>query len=248
MSRLQNKTAVITGGGSGIGFAAAKEFIAEGAKVIITGRNKTELDKAVQELGDGAYAVVADTSKVDAIKTLRQEVEKIFPSLDVLFINAGIVKFGNMETVTEEVFDEQFNTNFKGAYFTIQQLLPLFKSGGSIILNTSINAHIGRPSISVYGATKGALLTLAKNLSAELMPRKIRVNAISSGPVNTPLHSGKGLTEEQAIQYRKDLIAQIPVGRLGEPSEIAKAIVLFASDEAAYIIGAEILADGGMSL
>jgi NAD(P)-dependent dehydrogenase (short-subunit alcohol dehydrogenase family) len=248
MGRLQNKTAVITGGSTGIGFATAKEFVAEGAKVIITGRNKTELDTAVSELGTNAHAVVADVSKVDAIKAMRAEVEKIFPSLDILFVNAGIAKFANIEDVTEEWFDEQFNTNFKGAYFTIQQLLPLFKGSGSIILNASLNAHIGRPTASIYGATKGALLTLAKNLSAELVPRKIRVNAVSAGPIDTPLHSKKAASPEQDKQDREHLKTIIPVGRFGQPSEIAKAVVFFASDEAPYILGAEILADGGMSL
>jgi NAD(P)-dependent dehydrogenase (short-subunit alcohol dehydrogenase family) len=248
MNRLQNKTAVITGGSSGIGFATAKEFLAEGAKVIITGRNKTELDNAVAELGPNAYAVVADVSKVDAIKAMRAEVEKIFPSLDVLFINAGIAKFAAIEDVTEEWFDDQFNTNFKGAYFTIQQLLPLFKGSGSIILNASLNAHIGRPTASIYGATKGALLTLVKNLSAELMPRKIRVNAVSAGPVDTPLHQKKGLTAEQQVKDHENFKTIIPLGRMGDPAEIAKAVVFFASDDAPYILGAEILADGGMSL
>lgn len=202
----------------------------------------------MKELGPNAYAVVADTSKVETIKAMRAEVEKIFPSLDIVFINAGIARFANIEDVTEEWFDEQFNTNFKGAYFTIQQLLPLFKGSGSIVLNASLNAHIGRPTASIYAATKAALLTLTKNLSAELMPRKIRVNAVSAGPVDTPLHSKKELPQEQRDEYRKNLTAHIPLGRLGDPSEIAKAVVFFASDDAPYILGAELLADGGMSL
>ncbi|MDI3321103.1 SDR family oxidoreductase [Pinibacter soli] len=248
MNRLQNKTAVITGGSSGIGFETARQFLAEGAKVIIIGRNKDELDNAVGELGEGAYAVEADVSKVDAIKAMRGKIEKIFPSLDILFVNAGIAKFAAIEDVTEEWFDNQFNTNFKGAYFTIQQLLPLFKGSGSIILNASLNAHIGRPTASIYGATKGALLTLAKNLSAELMPRKIRVNAVSAGPVDTPLHHKKGLTPDQQVQDHENFKTIIPIGRMGDPSEIAKAVLFFASDDAPFIVGAEILADGGMSL
>ncbi|KAI9441988.1 hypothetical protein F5148DRAFT_1349907 [Russula earlei] len=248
MNRLLNKKAVITGGSSGIGLATAKEFIAEGAKVIITGRDKAALQAAVEELGNNASAIIADTTSFASIESLQQSVAGIFSSIDILFINAGLVKFAPIEEVTEESFDQQFNTNFKGAYFTIQQLLPLFTNGGSIILNTSINAHIGRPSISVYAATKGALLTLAKNLSAELMPRGIRVNAVSPGPVDTPLHSTKGVSKEQDEQNRELTRAQIPLGRFGHPSEIAKIIVLLASDEAPYVIGSELIVDGGMSL
>ncbi|MBS1598336.1 MAG: SDR family oxidoreductase [Bacteroidetes bacterium] len=248
MNRLTNKNAVITGGNSGIGLATAKEFIAEGASVIITGRNKEALDKSVQELGKNAHAVIADSADLTSIYTLKRKVSEIFPSIDILFVNAGISRFFPIEEVTEEVFDEVFNTNFKGAYFTIQQLLPLFKNGSSIILNASLNAHIGRPTASLYAATKGAVLTLAKNLSAELMPRKIRVNAISPGPIDTPLHTKKGSTTEEDIANRNKTKSMIPIGRFGSPEEIAKLVTFFASDEAPFVLGADIIVDGGMSL
>jgi NAD(P)-dependent dehydrogenase (short-subunit alcohol dehydrogenase family) len=227
MNRLLNKTAVITGGNSGIGLATAKEFIAEGAKVIITGRNKASLDKAVAELGPQAYGVLSDTSKVDQIRQLRTQVEAIFPRVDVIFLNAGIAKFSSIEAVDEAFFDEQFDTNVKGSFFTVQQLLPLMGEGGSIVLNTSINAHIGMPNASIYAATKAAVLTLAKNLSAELLPRKIRVNAVSPGPVATPLYGKLGVPSDQLEQTANNIKTQVPLGRFGTPEEIARVVVFF---------------------
>ena len=247
MNRLQNKKAVITGGSSGIGLATAKAFIEEGAEVIITGRNKAQLDNAVEILGKNAHAIVSDSSSMTAVFALRQQVSAIFPTIDILFINAGGTTFGPIETITEESFDAQFNANFKGAYFTIQQLIPLFTNGGAIIINASLNAHIGMPNASVYAATKGALLTLAKNLSSELLPRKIRVNAISPGPVDTSLHTKMAAGPEQDHQNRKLIQTMIPLGRFGKPEEIARIVVFLASDEAPYILGAELIADGGMS-
>jgi len=246
MSRLLNKTAVVTGGNSGIGLATAREFIAEGAKVIITGRSQASLDKAVAELGSQAYGVIADASSIADIGKLRQRVAAIFPKVDVVFVNAGIAKFSPIEGVTEAFFDEQFDINVKGAYFTIQQLLPLMNDGGSIVLNTSINAHIGMPNASVYAATKAALLTLAKNLSAELLPRKIRVNAVSPGPVATPLHE-KLVPAEALEETAAGIRSLIPLGRFGTPEEIARIAVFFASDDSSFVLGAELIADGGMA-
>lgn len=247
MNRLQNKIAVITGGNSGIGFETAKEFIAEGAQVIITGRNKASLDKAVQELGSNAQAVVSDVADFTALKHLGKQVAAIAPKIDIVFINAGVAKFSPIETADETHFDEQFNINVKGSFFTIQQLLPLVNKGGSIILNTSINAHIGMANASVYSASKAAQLTFIRTLSAELLPRQIRVNAISPGPIATPLYDKLGLTQEVLEQTANGIKSQIPLGRFGTSNEIAKIAVFFASEESSFVLGAELIASGGMA-
>jgi NAD(P)-dependent dehydrogenase (short-subunit alcohol dehydrogenase family) len=246
MNRLQNKTALITGGNSGIGFATAKEFLEQGATVIITGRSQVLLDEAKQALEGKVHTILSNTSNFDDIRVLAKQVTNITPTLDVVFINAGIGKFAAIDAVTEEHYDEQFNINVKGAYFTIQALLPLINDGGSIILNTSINAHMGMAGSSVYSATKAALLTLARTLSAELLPRRIRVNAISPGPVTTQiLHKG-GLTTEQVDGFKSSLKTMVPIGRLGDPAEIARIATFFASDDSTFVLGAELIADGGM--
>lgn len=247
MSRLINKTAVITGGNSGIGFATAKEFIEQGATVIITGRNKEALEKAGKELGPKAHTILSDTGSFSDVFQLADAVKKITQRIDVLFINAGIGKFAPIESVTETHYDEQFNINIKGAYFTIQQLLPLINDGGSIILNTSINAHIGMAGSSVYSATKAALITLARTLSSELLPRRIRVNAISPGPVTTPILGKTGVPADQLDDLRSGIQSKVPLGRFGDPVEIAKVATFFASDDSSFVLGAELIADGGMA-
>lgn len=246
MSRLQNKTALITGGNSGIGFATAKEFLEQGATVIITGRSQASLDEAKKALNGKVHTILSNTSKLSEIRALAAAVQQITPQLDTLFINAGIGKFAPIEAVTEEHFDEQFNTNVKGAYFTIQELLPLIKDGGSIILNTSVSAHMGMATSSVYSATKAALLTLTRTLSAELLPRRIRVNAISPGPVTTPIFGKMGVPAEQIDGLKTSIQSQVPIGRFGEPAEIAKVATFFASDDSSFVLGAELIADGGM--
>lgn len=248
MKKLTGKTAIITGGNSGIGLATAHEFIAQGAKVIITGRSRKSIDEAVVELGEQAYGIVSDTGDMQQIKQLAGQVKAIASTIDIIFINAGVGKFNSVEAMEEAVFDEIMNVNFKGAYFTLQQLLPLVNDGGSIIFNTSINAHIGMAGASVYAASKAALLSLIKNLSAELLDRRIRVNAISPGPVVTPLHSSEklGISTEQLQQMGAGLIEKIPVGRFGTASEIAKVAVFFASDDSTFVLGAELIVDGGM--
>jgi NAD(P)-dependent dehydrogenase (short-subunit alcohol dehydrogenase family) len=250
MNRLQGKVALITGGNSGIGYASAQQFLAEGAsQVIITGRNTEAVEQAVRELGPNVTGFVSDTGNMAHISQLAEQIRTVTDHVDVLFINAGTGKFLPIEFMTEEAFDLNMDVNFKGAYFTIQALLPLMTEGGSIVLNTSINAHIGMPTASVYSASKAALISLARNLSAELLPRRIRVNAISPGPVVTPFHSTKklGITEEQLGQMGAGILSQIPVGRFGTMDEIAKAVVFFASDESSFVLGAELIADGGMS-
>jgi NAD(P)-dependent dehydrogenase (short-subunit alcohol dehydrogenase family) len=247
MKRLQNKTALITGGNSGIGFATAKEFIEQGATVIITGRKQDALDQAKKELGDQVYTILSDTEQMQDINKLAAQVKTFVPSIDIVFVNAGVGKFSPIESVTESHFDEQFNINVKGAYFTIQQLLPLMNDGGSIILNTSINAHIGMPGASVYSATKAAVITFARTLSAELLPRKIRVNAISPGPVKTAILGKTGLTTEQVDGFKLELATKVPLGRMGDPEEIARIATFFASDDSSFVLGAELIADGGMA-
>lgn len=246
MSRLQNKVALITGGNSGIGFATAKEFLEQGATVIITGRSQAALDEAKKALQGKVHTILSNTSNLGDIRALGKQVQQITPQLDVVFINAGVGKFAPIETVTEEHYDEQFNINVKGAYFTIQELLPLTKDGGSIILNTSVNAHMGMANSSVYSATKAALLTLARTLSAELLPRRIRVNAISPGPVTTPIINKLGFPADQTAGLKAAIQSKVPLGRFGDPAEIAKIATFFASEDSTFVLGAELIADGGM--
>ena len=249
MKKLEGKTAVITGGNSGIGFATAQEFIAQGAKVIITGRNQKSVNEAVAQLGSNAAGVIADSGDIEQVKQLGDKVKAIAEKIDIIFINAGIGKFDSADQFSETLFDEIMTVNFKGAYFSLQQLLPLVNDGGSIVLNTSINAHIGMAGASVYAASKAALLSLAKNLSVELLPRRIRINSVSPGPVGTPLHSADklGISNEQLEDMGSGIIKQIPIGRFGQAEEIAKVVTFFASDDSTFVIGAELIADGGMA-
>jgi NAD(P)-dependent dehydrogenase (short-subunit alcohol dehydrogenase family) len=246
MNRLQNKTALITGGNSGIGFATAKEFLEQGATVIITGRNQAALDQAKKNLGGNVHAILSNTSSMSDVRNLAQQVQLITPRLDILFINAGIGKFAPIEAVTEDHFDDQFNINIKGAYFTIKELLPVINDGGSIILNTSTAAHMGMANTTVYSATKAALSSLARTLSAELLPRKIRVNAISPGPVKTPIFGKMGIPSEQVDVMAAAIQSKVPLGRFGEPEEIAKIATFFASDDSTFVLGSDLIAGGGM--
>lgn len=250
MNRLQDKVAFITGGSSGIGLATAKEFLAQGATVIITGRNQETLDRVTTDLGDKAYGLVWDASDSTDASEVTGFIESNFPAIDVIFINAGVAKFGTFEQMTPEIFDDSIRTNVKGAYFTIQALVPFMNRGGSIILNTSINAHIGAPGASVYAATKAALLSMAKNLSVELIGRNIRVNAVSPGPIFTPLHTSAklGLSEKEVEAMNQGIIEKIPLHRFGRPEEIAKVVLFFASDDSSFVVGAELIVDGGMTL
>ncbi|MBX5191752.1 SDR family oxidoreductase [Rhizobium sp. NZLR3b] len=247
MSRLQNKTALITGGTSGIGIETARQFIAEGARVVVTGSSAASVEAARSELGDKAIVIQADAGNAAGQKAVADTVKEAFGTLDILFVNAGVAEFGPLEHWSEAAFDKSVAINVKGPFFLIQSLLPIFSSQAAIVLNTSINAHIGMPNSSVYSLTKGALLTLAKTLSGELIGRGIRVNAVSPGPIATPLYSKLGASEAQSKAMAAEIQSQIPVGRFGNPSEVAKTIVFLASDEAAYIVGSELVIDGGMS-
>jgi NAD(P)-dependent dehydrogenase (short-subunit alcohol dehydrogenase family) len=247
MPRLENKTALITGGTSGIGLETARQFVAEGARVIVTGSNASSVAAAREELGGKAKVLVSDAADVGAQKTLADAVQDAFGKLDILFVNAGTAQFGPLEQWTEESFDRSLAVNVKGPFFLVQALLPLFNKGAAIVLNTSINAHIGMPNSSVYSLTKGALLTLARTLSGELIGRGIRVNAVSPGPIATPLYSKLGMSATDMNAMAVQIQGQIPAGRFGNPSEVAKTVVFMASDEASYIVGSELLIDGGMS-
>ena len=247
MSRLSNKTALITGGTSGIGIETARQFIAEGARVVVTGSSAASVEAARAEFGDKAIVIQADAGNAAGQKAVADAVRDAFGALDILFVNAGVAEFGPLEQWSEAAFDKSVAINVKGPFFLIQSLLPIFSKQASIVLNTSINAHIGMPNSSVYSLTQGALLTLAKTLSGELIGRGIRVNAVSPGPIATPLYSKLGASEADSKAMTAQIQAQIPVGRFGEPSEVAKTIVFLASDEAAYIVGSELIIDGGMS-
>ncbi len=243
MNRLRGKRALITGGTTGIGLETARRFLAEGARVAITGNNPRTLEAARKELGSEVLAIAADAGSIPEQGNVAASIRQSFGALDVLFLNAGIADFRPLGQWDESAFDRSFNINFKGPFFLLQALLPLFANPASIILMTSINAHIGMPASSIYAATKGALLTLARTLSGELLPRGIRVNAVSPGPIATPLYGKIGM-DDAAI---KSLEARIPAGRRGSPSEVADAVVFFASDESAFTVGSELVIDGGMS-
>jgi NAD(P)-dependent dehydrogenase (short-subunit alcohol dehydrogenase family) len=247
MGKLEGKVAVITGGNSGIGLATAKEFKKQGARVVITGRDQETLDEAVREIGSDVLAVRSDASNLTDIDKLFVAVEERFGHIDVLFINAGVGKFAPVEAVTEESFDSIMDINFKGAYFTIQKALPFLNDNASIVLNASIVAHIGMANSSVYAASKAALITLARTLSAELVGRGIRVNAVSPGPVTTPILGRMGLPPEALEATRNSLADQVPMKRFGRPEEIAKTVLFLASTDSSFLLGTEIVADGGMS-
>jgi NAD(P)-dependent dehydrogenase (short-subunit alcohol dehydrogenase family) len=246
MSSLLNKVAVVTGGNSGIGYATAEALAAEGAQVIITGRNVESVSNAAQTLG--VTGIVSDQSKLDQIDNLVAEVKAKFGSVDVLFLNAGVANFSPMATATEAHYDTIMNLNVKGVYFTVQKFLPIIKDGGSIIFNTSVNASLGMPDSSVYAASKAAVLSLNKVLARELSSRKIRVNAVSPGPIETPLYGKLGLSEAEVNGFGQILGERILLNRFGKSEEIANVVKFLASDEASFINGAEIVADGGLTV
>lgn len=247
MKKLANKVAIITGGGSGIGLAAAKIFVAEGAKVVIFGRTAEKLEKAKKEVGENILAVVGDISKAEDRARLIEETVKNFDKIDVLFLNAGIAKAAPIEQMTEALFDEIININLKGDYFLIQKALPHMNDGGAIVLNGSISNQIGQHSLSAYAASKAGLRSLARTLSTELLPRKIRVNMVSPGVTRTPILDMPGLSAEVVQEMISTLASQNPMKRIGEPEEIAKVALFLACDDSSYILGAEINADGGFT-
>jgi NAD(P)-dependent dehydrogenase (short-subunit alcohol dehydrogenase family) len=247
MRQFTNKIVVITGGNSGIGLAAAQEFERNGARVVVTGRNATTLKAAAQALGKHTIAVQADVTKTADLDHLVTTVREKHGHIDILFVNAGVAKVAPVETTSEEVFDEILDTNFRGAYFTVQKTLPLLIDGGSIIFTTSYYNQVGLAGTSVVSASKAALRSLTRTLATELLPRKIRVNAVSPGVIATPLFGKLGLSPETVEDIGMSLMEKIPVKRFGTPEEIAKVVTFLASDDASYITGSEIAVDGGLA-
>jgi NAD(P)-dependent dehydrogenase (short-subunit alcohol dehydrogenase family) len=246
MGRLQGKRALVTGGTTGIGLETARLFLAEGARVAITGNTPRTLAAARDTLGAGAAAIQSDAGDPTAQGRLAQEIGTAFGGLDILVVNAGVAEFRPLAQWDEAGFDRSVDINLKGPYFLLQALLPIFANPASIVLNTSINAHVGMPNSSVYALTKAGLLSLARTLSGELIARGIRVNAVSPGPIATPLHGKFGLAEAERKAMASALQAQIPVKRFGDPGEVAQAILYFASDDSAFTVGSELVIDGGM--
>jgi NAD(P)-dependent dehydrogenase (short-subunit alcohol dehydrogenase family) len=246
MKRLEGKVAVVTGGNSGIGLAAAKRLQEEGARVAISGRSTQTLGEAVKSIGNGVLAVQADVAKLGDIDRLYQNVMQKLGRIDVLFVNAGIGSFAPLTETSEALYDEVFDIDMKGAYFTIQKSLPYFNDGGSIILNASVVDRKGMPGTSVYSAAKAALRSLARTAAAELVERGIRVNAVSPGPILTPIFDRGGLPKEERQDIIARLVDAVPMKRLGKPEEVASVVAFLASEDASYITGEEINVDGGM--
>jgi NAD(P)-dependent dehydrogenase (short-subunit alcohol dehydrogenase family) len=248
MTRFDGKVVVITGGSSGIGLATAQEFHNLGAQVVITGRDRATLEQATDQIGANVLAIQADVTSIANLDGLFNAVRERFGGVDVLFVNAGIGRFSALGETEEALFDEVIDTNFKGAFFTIQKALPLLRDGASIILNGSVNAHVGFANASVYSASKAAVHSLARTLGAELIGRGIRVNTLNIGPVETPLYGKINLPPEVLQGFAQTLTGRLPIKRFGQPEEIAKAAVFLASPDASFIVGSELTTDGGFAI
>lgn len=246
MSRQQGKYALITGGTSGIGLETARQFIAEGATVAITGRSQSALDAAGQALGGKALLLLSDAGNIPQQRELAQRLGQRWPRLDVLYINAGDVTHRPLQEWDEQSYQRLMDINLKGPFFLIQALLPLLANPSSVILCGSVSAHIGLPQSSAYAASKAGLLSLARTLSGELHARGIRLNGLSPGPTETPALGKLGLAEADEQALRDDIRALVPIGRMGSTLELAKAAVFLAADESAFMVGAELQMDGGV--
>lgn len=246
MKKLEKKVAIVTGGNSGIGFATAAKFKAEGATVIITGRNQTRVHTAAQELG--VQGIVSDVTDLSSIDALVSEVQKQHAKIDVLFVNAGIFQPAPIGQTSEEMFDHQMGINFKGAVFTIEKFLPLLNEGASIVNLSSINAYTGMPNTAIYAASKAALNSYTRTAATELAERKIRINAVNPGPTATPIFGKTGMPEAQLNEFSGAMLQRIPLKRFGQPEEIANLVSFLASDEASFITGSEYNIDGGTNI
>ena len=248
MKRFEGKVAVVTGGNSGIGLATAKAFAREGASVVVTGRDEASLKAAEKEIGAGTLAVRADAAKLSDLDALMQKIRSRHGRIDALFVNAGIGKFVPFDQVTEAFYDEIMNVNVKGVFFTVHKALPLLTSGAGVVLNASINAHKGMPGTTVYGASKAAVLNLARTMSADLVSKGIRVNSVSPGPVESAILSRLGLPDEKLKETREWIRGQVPLKRFGTGDEIAEAVLYLCSPAAGFTVGADLVVDGGMIL
>lgn len=248
MKKLEGKVAVITGGSSGIGLATARRFVEEGALVVITGRREKQLTDAAAAIGENVTTVVGDVSRLDDLDRLYTVVKEEHGHIDILFANAGAGTIAPLEAASEAHFDQTFDVNVKGLFFTVQKALPLFRDGGSIILTSSVSNIMGLPAFSAYAASKAAVRSFARAWTLELKDRNIRVNAMSPGPIDTPaLTTTTGLTPEQAEQAAAQFSSRIPMGRRGEPGEVAAAVTFLASDESSFVTGVDLAVDGGMA-
>src|ERR1700733_11765674 len=248
MGKVEGKTALITGGSSGIGLATAKRFVDEGAYVFITGRRQSELETAVSQIGRNVTAVQSDVSKMADLDKLYATVKKQKGKLDIVFANAGTGALAPLGQISEEHFDKQFDVNVKGLLFAVQKALPLLQPGGSIVLNASIVSITGSQAFSVYSATKAAVRSFARTWSVDLKERKIRVNAISPGIIPTPgYNTSLGMTQEEVDQYVQSSLVDIPLCRPGTADEIAKAALFLSSDDGSYVTGIELFVDGGLA-
>jgi NAD(P)-dependent dehydrogenase (short-subunit alcohol dehydrogenase family) len=247
MQRLKGKRAIITGGTTGIGIEMARQFVAEGATVAVTGLNEHTLSQARELLGPEVEIMRSDAGDVPAQAQLAQRLKEKFGQLDVVVLNAGIGVFKPLDQWDEAAFDRSVAVNLKGPFFLLQALLPLLANPSSVLLTGSVNAHVGMATSSVYSATKAALRSLARTLSGELIARGVRVNTISPGPVTTPIYAKLGLPPEALEQMSAAILGQVPAGRFGTPIEIAKAAVFLASDEAAFAVGSALVLDGGFT-
>jgi NAD(P)-dependent dehydrogenase (short-subunit alcohol dehydrogenase family) len=247
MGKLEGKIALVTGGNSGIGLATAKQFVNEGAYVFITGRRDPELAAAVKEIGRNVTGVRGDVSNLGDLDRLFAQIKREKGRLDVVFANAGVAKYAPFGKITEEFYDSIFNINVKGLLFTVQKALPLLPDGASIILNASIVGSKGLPANSVYSATKAAVRSFARTWTTDLKDRHIRVNAVSPGATDTPGLNDLLASTEAGQQRLKMISSTVPLGRLGTPDEIAKAVAFLASDDSSYITGTELFVDGGFA-
>jgi NAD(P)-dependent dehydrogenase (short-subunit alcohol dehydrogenase family) len=245
--KLEGKVALITGGNSGIGLATAKQFVNEGAYVFITGRREAELAAAKKQIGKNVTAIQGDVSNLDDLDRLFAQIRKEKGNIDIVFANAGVARYAPLGAITEDFFDSIFDINVKGVLFTVQKSLSLLRDGGSIILNASIVASKGLSSNSVYSATKAAVRSFARTWTTDLKDRRIRVNAVSPGPIDTPGLSELLASSETGEQRKKMISTTVPLGRFGRPEEIAKAVVFLASDDSSYITGTELFVDGGFA-